>query len=418
MSKTVRYLLTGCVAIILLLGSFSSGVLVGWFLPHENPVAGVIENDPVVPFPSNDPTNPGSSQPQSTEELFEPFWDVWEIVKSEYVDQPVDEVAMMRGAIQGMLESLGDEHTAYMDPEQYEQSNAEMQGEYDGIGAWVDTEGEYLTIISPMDDSPAQKAGLKAGDQVIAVDGEDVTGTPANLVLRKVLGPAGTDVTLTIRREDTPDPFDVTITRAKIVLKSVESEMLEGDIAYVAVNTFGDKTTAELTAALETLMAQKPSGMILDLRNNGGGYLNTAIEVVSQFIPDGVVMYEEYGDGTRDTYEAMSGGLATEIPLVVLVNEGTASASEITAGAIQDYARGKLVGVTTFGKGSVQSWIPLRNDAGAVRVTIARWLTPKERLIHKVGLEPDFVVELTEEDVEAERDPQLDKAIEVLRQGQ
>ena len=305
-----------------------------------------------------------------------------------------------------------------MDPEQYEQSNAEMQGEYDGIGAWVDTEGEYLTIISPMDDSPAQKAGLKAGDQVIAVDGEDVTGTPANLVLRKVLGPAGTDVTLTIRREGTTEPFDVTITRAKIVLKSVESEMLEGDIAYVAVNTFGDKTTAELTAALETMMDQNPSGMILDLRNNGGGYLNTAIEVVSQFIPDGVVMYEEYGDGTRDTYEAMRGGLATEIPLVVLVNEGTASASEITAGAIQDYERGKLVGVTTFGKGSVQSWIPLRNDAGAVRVTIARWLTPKERLIHKVGLEPDFVVELTEEDIEAERDPQLDKAIEVLRQGQ
>ena len=416
MSKTVRYLLTGCVAIILLLGSFSSGVLVGWFLPHENPVAGAINNDPVVPFPSNNPGTNG--QPQSTEELFEPFWDVWEIVKSEYVDQPVDEVAMMRGAIQGMLEALGDEHTGYMDPEQYEQSNAEMQGEYDGIGAWVDTEGEYLTIISPMDDSPAQKAGLKAGDQVIAVDGEDVTGTPANLVLRKVLGPAGTDVTLTIRREGTTEPFDVTITRAKIVLKSVESEMLEGDIAYVAVNTFGDKTTAELTAALETLMDQNPSGMILDLRNNGGGYLNTAIEVVSQFIPDGVVMYEEYGDGTRDTYEAMRGGLATEIPLVVLVNEGTASASEITAGAIQDYERGKLVGVTTFGKGSVQSWIPLRNDAGAVRVTIARWLTPKERLIHKVGLEPDFVVELTEEDIEAERDPQLDKAIEVLRQGQ
>ncbi len=413
MSKTVRYLLTGCIAIILLVGSFSSGVLVGWFLPHENPVAGIFEDDPVVPS-----SNPGAAQPQSTDELFEPFWDTWEIVKSEYVDQPVDEVAMMRGAIQGMLEALGDEHTSYMDPQQYEQSNAEMQGEYDGIGAWVDTETEYLTIISPMDGSPAEKAGLKAGDQIIAVNGEDVTGTPANLVLRQVLGPAGSDVTLTIRRENAGEPFDVTITRAKIVLKSVESEMLEGDIAYVAVNTFGDKTTAELKDHLRTLIAQNPSGMILDLRNNGGGYLNTAIEVVSQFIPEGVVMYEQYGDGTRDTFEAMRGGLATDIPLVVLVNEGTASASEITAGAIQDYGRGKLVGVTTFGKGSVQSWIPLRNEAGAVRVTIARWLTPNERLIHKVGLEPDFVVELTEEDVEAERDPQLDKAIEVLRQGQ
>jgi carboxyl-terminal processing protease len=161
-------------------------------------------------------------------------------------------------------------------------------------------------------------------------------------------------------------------------------------------------------------MAENPAGLVLDLRNNGGGALQTAIEVASEFIGDGVIMYEEYGDGTRDTYTAEKGGLATEIPMVVLINEGTASASEIVAGAIQDHGRGQLVGITSFGKGSVQIWTPLDNDQGAVRVTIARWLTPDGRTIHETGLEPDVVVELTEEDITAERDPQLDKAVELL----
>ena len=171
-----------------------------------------------------------------------------------------------------------------------------------------------------------------------------------------------------------------------------------------------------MRSALEDLRSQSPTGLILDLRNNGGGGLQTAIEVASEFVGDGVIMYEEYGDGSRYTYDAIKGGLATEIPLVVLVNEGSASASEIVAGAIQDSGRGQLVGVTSFGKGSVQTWVPLKDDQGAVRITIARWLTPNGRTIHEVGLEPDIVVELTEEDVTAERDPQLDKAIELLKQ--
>jgi len=190
--------------------------------------------------------------------------------------------------------------------------------------------------------------------------------------------------------------------------------MLEGNVAYVQLFNFGDKTTSELRDALKEVMAEKPVGLVLDLRNNGGGALRTAIEVASEFIGDGVIMYEEYGDGSRDTYSATRGGLATDIPIVVLINEGTASASEIVAGAIQDHGRGQLVGVTSFGKGSVQIWTPLDNDQGAVRVTIARWLTPDGRTIHETGLEPDVVVGLTEEDIAAERDPQLDKAVELL----
>ena len=411
MTKTVRYLLAGCIAIVLLAGSFSGGILVGWFLPHGQSASAQADGTAIAS--DNAPAQPATDR----DKLFAPFWEVWDLVKNQYVDQPVDEKEMMRGAIRGMLESLGDEHTSYMDPDQFRQANMQMEGDYEGIGAWVDTTGEYLVIVSPMPDSPAEKAGLKPGDTIVAVDGEDMTGIDGNLVLRRILGPAGTEVTLTVRREGQEETFDVTITRARIVVPSVTSEMLDNNIAYVQILTFGDDTTPDLKDALEELMAQNPQGLILDLRNNGGGYLQTAIEVVSQFVSNGVVMYEEYGDGTRQTFEALTRGLATDIPLVVLVNEGTASASEITAGAIQDLKRGTLVGVTTFGKGSVQNWIPLENDEGAVRVTIARWLTPNGRQIHKVGLEPDVVVEMTDEDIEAERDPQLDKAIEILTGG-
>jgi carboxyl-terminal processing protease len=180
--------------------------------------------------------------------------------------------------------------------------------------------------------------------------------------------------------------------------------------------TFGDKSTSELRQDLKDLLAQNPVGLIFDLRNDGGGALKTAIEVASEFVGDGVIMYEEYGDGRRDTYSAIKGGLATEIPLVVLINEGTASASEIVAGAIQDHGRGLLVGTTSFGKGSVQNWIPLENDGGAIRVTIARWLTPDERTIHEIGLQPDVVVELSDQDIQDGKDPQLDKAVELITQ--
>jgi carboxyl-terminal processing protease len=296
--------------------------------------------------------------------------------------------------------------------------NVHNSGEYEGIGAWVNIEGELVTIVSPMTGSPAERAGLKPNDVIIGVDGKDVTGIDGSVVLDMILGPAGTKIVLTIQRESVAEPFDVEIIREKITIPSVEGEMLEDDIAYIRINTFGEKTTSELKGYLKDLMGQDPVGLVVDLRNNGGGYVQTCIEVVSQFIlGNKVVMYEEYGDGTRQTLKSYSGGLATDIPLVVLVNEGTASASEIMAGAIQDYDRGVLVGVTTFGKGSVQNLIPLSDDQGAIRVTVARWLTPNERHIHEIGLDPDYVVELTDEDIEAEQDPQLDKAIQLILGG-
>jgi carboxyl-terminal processing protease len=421
MNKTFKSILGAVVALILLCGTFSGGLVVGWLLPGRAsnvilPALGQ-PNNQSAGTPSAANTNPNASTPQDLQKLFKPFWDSWTIVLSQYVDQPVDQEKLMQGAIRGMLASLGDEHTAYMSPDEYKQANLPMIGEYDGIGAWVDITGKFIKIIGPMPNSPAEKAGLQAGDSIIKVDGKDMTGVDGSLVLRQVMGKAGTKVTLTISRDGTADPFDVTLERAKITVPSVESKMLDGGVGYVHLYTFGEKSTDEMKSALKTIMAQKPKGIILDLRNNGGGYLNTAIEIVSQFVGKGVVMYEESADGTQKPFNAAPFGLATDIPIVVLVNGSTASASEITAGAIQDYGRGLLVGEKTYGKGSVQNWIPLDNNEGAIRVTIAHWLTPKQRQIDKKGLIPDVEVKLTADDVKNKLDPQLDKAVEIIKNG-
>jgi carboxyl-terminal processing protease len=351
----------------------------------------------------------------STEELFTPFWEAWQIVHNQYIDQPVDDQKLMEGAIRGMMDSLGDPHSGYMNPTEYSDASAPLEG-YSGIGAWVNTEGEFLTITEPIKGSPAEAAGLKAGDQIIAIDGVDMKGTVAELARQKVLGPAGTNVVLKILREGVEQPFDVTITRQQISIPSTEYKMLDNQIAYVRLNAFSNTTSEELHAALVDLMAQNPKSLILDLRNNGGGYLDTAIAVGSEFIPSGVVAYEEYGDGKRNTFNASGQGIATQIPMVVLVNEWTASASEVVAGALQDQERAQLVGVTTYGKGTAQNWIPLTNDEGAIRVTIARWLTPNERNVTGTGLTPDVEVKISDADAKAAIDTQLNKAIEILSQ--
>ncbi len=418
-SKLVKIIAGAVVGLFLASGVFAAGLAVGASLPSLGRGGATFEPAlPPVLLPERQdpagPEQPTPTVPPDRETLFQPFWEAWDIVHEQYVD-PVDDVELMRGAIRGMIEALEDPHSSYMDPDEYRQATIPLEGEYEGIGAWVDPTGEYLTIIAPMPGSPAERAGLKPGDQIIAVDGEDVTGMDGNLVIRKVLGPAGTKVRLSIRREGVPEPFTVEIVRERIIIPSVESRRLDEGVGYVRLFTFGEDTARDLREALRDLLEQNPKGLILDLRGNGGGFLNTAVEVASEFISDGVVLIERFGDGTEQTYRSTGRGLATEIPLVVLVDGGTASASEIVAGAIQDHGRGLLVGETTFGKGSVQNWVPLSGDNGAVRVTIARWLTPNGRQISGQGLMPDIVVETPEEP--SERDPQLEKAIEVLLQG-
>ena len=407
-NKTLRTVLLVFVAIVLVAISFGGGLVAGRFLPASHQLA-------ADTLPQTTPSGNQGATPTDLKTLFVPFWDAWNIIHQQYVDQPVDDIKLMQGAINGMMQSLGDPHSTYMNPQEYTDATSQLAGSYAGIGAYVDTSGQLLTITKPMPNSPAEQAGLQAGDQVIAVDGQDVTSLNPESVRQKVLGQEGTTVTLTIQRPGQDSPFDVEITRAVIVVPSVTSKMLDNNIAYVQISTFGDTTANDLHKQLATLMAQNPKGLILDLRDDGGGYLDTAISVASEFIPSGVIVTEKSGDGKMTPQNAVSGGLATNnsLPMTVLVNAYSASASEIVAGALQDTGRAQLLGETTYGKGSVQTWVPLSDNQGAVRVTIARWLTPNGRTIDKKGLTPDVIVKMTADDIKAKRDPQLDAAIRI-----
>ena len=403
-NKTLRVILLAVVAVILVVCSFGGGFAAGHFLPL---------GPNSVPILSSNGNQGGT--PSDLTSVFAPFWEAWTIVHQQYVDQPLDNNKLMQGAITGMINSLGDAHSNYWTPQVYQDNTNFLQGQYAGIGAYVDTSGKLLTITKPIAGSPAEKAGLQVGDQIIKIDGKDITNLDAESVRQKVLGNPGTVVTLTIQRPGQDAPFDIKITRATIVVPSVSSKMLANNLAYIQIVDFGQTTAQDFHDQLKALLANNPKGIILDLRDNGGGYLDTAISVASEFIPNGVIVYEQSGNGTKKPYQAVSGGLATgNIPLVVLVNGYSASASEIVSGAIQDTGRGKLVGEKTYGKGTVQLVIPLNNNQGAVHITVARWLTPKGRQIDGKGLAPDIAATLTADNVKAGVDPQLDAAVKQL----
>ena len=349
-----------------------------------------------------------------TDDLFSPYLEAWEIVHDQYLEQPVNDIDLMHGSIQGMMESLGDPYSAYLDPEQFREQNAPLEGEYTGIGAWVDTSGEFLVIVSPMPNSPAEDIGIKPGDVVKKIDNQDVTNLDPSLVLRKILGPADTQVLITVTREGEPDLLEFEITRAVISIPSVESELINEHIGYIRLYTFGVNSYDDFSLAVTQLLGQGADNLILDLRNNTGGYVDSAIDITSIFLEEKVVLIEEWGDGTTKDYLTSKDPIALDTPLYILVNKGTASASEITAGALQDYNRAILIGTTTFGKGLIQNWIPLKGDNGAIRISIAHWLTPYGRQIQDLGLTPNIEIEFTETDYYNGIDTQLEKAIEVI----
>jgi len=348
------------------------------------------------------------------DDLFSPYLEAWEIVHDQYLEQPVNDIDLMHGSIQGMMGSLGDPYSAYLDPEEFREQNAPLEGEYTGIGAWVDTSGEFLIIVSPMPNSPAEDVGLKPGDVVKKIDNQDVTNLDPSLVLRKILGPADTQVLITIIREGEPDLLEFEITRAVIPVPSVESELINEHIGYIRLYTFGTNSYDDFSQAVTQLLGQGADNLIIDLRNNTGGYVDSAIDITSIFLEEKVVLIEEWGDGTTKDYLTSKDPITLDTPLYILVNKGTASASEITAGALQDYNRAILIGTTTFGKGLIQNWIPLKGDNGAIRISIAHWLTPYGRQIQDMGLTPDIEIEFTETDYYNGIDTQLEKAIEEI----
>jgi carboxyl-terminal processing protease len=334
-----------------------------------------------------------------------------------YGDLPAGE-DVTYNAIRGVVDHLGDRNTTFVDPEMAALFDADMEGHFEGIGARVDLhEGGGVVLEYLFPEQPAEKSDLRVGDIIIKVNGEDVTQLDLIEAIGKIRGPDGSEVTLTVVR-DGGEPFDVTLTRARIEIPVVEAKTLaDGKIEYIALSEFSSVAPPRLATAVNKALAKKPAGLILDLRGNPGGLLDAAVRVGSYFVPDGNIVIERTKDGGEREYERRGRYLLGATPLAVLVDGGSASASEIVAGAIQDAGTGVLIGQKTYGKGSVQLPNNL-SDGSQLRVTIAHWFTPKDRGIHELGLEPDIAVEMTPEDREAERDPQLDRAVEWLVEGE
>ena len=345
---------------------------------------------------------------------FNLFWDVWDVLYEEHVDRDqLNEKEMFYGALRGLVASLGDPYTVFMNPQIAQEFEDDLAGTFEGIGAQIGIKNDILTIIAPLEDMPAEKAGLRAGDKVYAIDGESTTGISIDKAVRKIRGPKGTQVTLTIFRDDLEKAEDITITRGIIVVKSVKTELRDDNIFVVKITNFNDDTYGLFGQAAQEIIKQDPQAVILDLRNNPGGYLDTAIEIASEWIEDGAVVIEKFSEERKNEYLARGRARLKDYPTVVLVNQGSASASEIVAGALQDYGEATIIGMQTFGKGSVQTLEELE-DGSSVKITVAKWLTPNGRCISEEGITPDEEVDLTIEDYEADKDPQMERAVEIL----
>jgi len=387
-------------------------------VPLPEPTDGSVENELQQPEPTAEPEPaPTIPIPTSTGAEFDLFWEAWDLIQRDYYGDLPTEQDLVYGAIRGAVETLDDPFTAFIEPEVAAINREDDTGSFEGIGAYVSMEDGYLRIVSTFKGQPAEAAGLQRGDIVLEVDDTPIENMSVYEAIALIRGPSGTEVRLTILRAD-QEPFEVEIVRASIDIPVVEYEMRPDGLAYVSLTEFSSDASAKLEAALEELLEQDPEGLILDLRGNPGGWLNEAVLTTGLFLPqNSLVLIERFKDQTERPYFSSNVPVSTDVPMVVLVDGGSASASEILAGALQDAGRAVLIGETTFGKGSVQ-WPHELSNGAELRVTVARWFTPDDRAIHGEGLEPDITVELTNEDLEAERDPQLERAVEYLLNGQ
>ncbi len=352
---------------------------------------------------------------------FSLFWDAWALLKEKYVDaDELDANQMVYDSIKGMLAVTKDPYTIFLDPKENKEFNQEIEGTFEGIGAEVGIKKGILTIIAPLHGSPAEKAGLRAGDKVIKINGQDISNISIDEAVKKMRGPKGTKLELTIFRNDgTEKTRDIVITRGVINVASVREKIKEIDgkkIEYFDISRFGETTAKDFLKLARNISQKNISGIIIDLRNNPGGYLDQAVELASQMLPkEKVVVIEEDGDKKQKRIYSRGGDYLSSYKTVILINKGSASASEILAGALKDNRNNvTLVGETSYGKGSVQELIPMKHNT-ALKVTVAKWLTPKGKQINKKGIKPDIEIELTEDDFNNDRDPQLDKALELFK---
>ncbi|MDF2461371.1 MAG: putative carboxyl-terminal protease [Candidatus Saccharibacteria bacterium] len=338
--------------------------------------------------------------------------DLYGMMQRNFHGEITDEKAL-DGAKAGLVSSGGDPYTAYLTAKEAKQLADDLTGKLSGIGAEIGIKSNVLTIVAPIEDTPADRAGLRAGDQIARINNEDTTGMSVETAVSKIRGDKGTKVTLKLVRSGVKEPFDVTITRDNITVPSVKSSMKNGNVAYINVTRFGPDTVQLVEDAARTLKGQGAKKVILDLRNDPGGYLDAAVGVSSQFLEAGALVVEEKGN-QKDKLTSRGGGLLIGLPTIVLINEGSASASEIVAGALKDHKAARLVGEKSFGKGSVQE---IKNLPGGaqLKVTVAHWYTPGGVNINKEGIKPDVEVKMNTDDYNANRDPQLDKALELLK---
>jgi carboxyl-terminal processing protease len=366
--------------------------------------------------------------PISEDAAFRPFWDTYHTINERYAGGEVDRDAIVQGAIRGMIEALGDPYSSYLTSEEYHDTLQGISGEFEGIGVEIATQAAdgtqgcatlgpdcRLVIVAPLAGSPAARADLRTGDFILAADGVSFDGLTVDGARELIRGPKGSTVTLSVQRRD-EEPFALEIVRDVILQEEVVSrDYADGAVGYVRLNGFSDRGATELATALRAHLEADRTKLILDLRGNPGGYVTAARAVASQFIAAGPIFWEEDAAGAQVSTDAQPGGVATtdDILIVCLIDGGSASASEIVAGALQDTGRATLVGQPSFGKGTVQQWQELTGEGGAFRLTIARWLTPSKRWIHDIGLEPQVPVELPAE-LDADTDPTLDRALELL----
>ncbi|MCZ6865929.1 MAG: S41 family peptidase [Chloroflexi bacterium] len=350
--------------------------------------------------------------PEGIPPEFKTLFEVYFALEEDHLNRDeLDATALSQGAIRGMLDALGDVHASYLDPDFFSAELERFRGSFEGIGAEVSMKDGQVVVVAPIPDTPAERAGIRPGDTILEVNGESTQGLGVFEVVARIRGPEGTSVDLLILHRNDSSPTPITITRGVVKVPTVDLRILTGGLAHLKVQFFGENTSKELEDALERVEQFNSKGLILDLRNNPGGRVDTVVEMTSQFLDSGLVLYQIDGQDKRIDYEVKSGGKAQDISMVVLVNDFSASSSEIMAGALRDHGRAQLIGTTTFGKGSVNIQRAL-SDGSGIYFTIARWYTPNGTLIEGGGIEPDIVVPSDPEGVE---DFQLDKAIEVLQ---
>lgn len=344
------------------------------------------------------------------------FWDVWSRLERDFVDKnKIDRQKLVYGAIDGLVESLGDPYTTFFPPEEAKRFNDDIKGEFGGIGAEIGIRKGILTIISPLKDSPAQRAGLLAGDKILKINGTSTMELALDEAVSAIRGAKGTPVLLTIARDSIEGTKEISVIRDSIRIPVFETKKLGDGVFYIALFNFNENSADEFRSALQEMHRSGSTKLILDLRNNPGGYLNHAVDIASWFLPAGdVVAREVFASGEEVLYRSHGYLYLERTPVVVIVNQGSASASEILAGALRDKRAVTIVGEKSYGKGSVQELEPLSGNA-SLKITIAKWLTPKGTSINDAGIEPDRMVELKAEDVEHDKDPQLDVALEIIR---